>query len=536
MAEEAAAAAEAAAEAAAAQEAADLQDLVLCLGVCGISTATLVGGITEKEGYLSLRQFSRVKHGEIAEMAKNLRTRRTGSVHYSDNQIRALKALSFWLNELTQLGEPLDASLWTIEKREEIEDRMRAEGDKPETKPTLSDVKKWSSIEYDACMASFRAYLAQLGLEHICRDAVPPSTFADDRERRLYSLRFDTPEGQEADRSGFRQLKLYLVDTDAWSWIKPYEKGEKGRAAFLALDRYYSGPGEVNKRVAYAKAQLKKAHWKSETSYPFETFVSNIRSAFATLDRVSDEKYSERKKVEYLQQVITPTENRLVTHVQILSVQYPKDFDGALTHMSTEIAKVYAGVQQQQESKKRRAISDVNTRGGGRGRGNEGGRGGGRGNPGGGRGNPGGGRGGGRGGRGGRSGRGRGRGGRSGRGGPGSQASYGSGGTFLSDIDVSNPHRTFTAEEYQTLQANNQWQFVLMARNQQNRGGGGGYQQGGYQQGPPPQVNVSGLGTNNASQMSQITDDQSHQSNQQSQGSRGGRNGAGFGPGAHNRN
>ena len=76
MAEEAAAAAEAAAEAAAAQEAAELQDLVLCLDICGVSQATLVAGITEKEGYRSLRQFSRVKHGEIAEMAKNLRTRK----------------------------------------------------------------------------------------------------------------------------------------------------------------------------------------------------------------------------------------------------------------------------------------------------------------------------------------------------------------------------------------------------------------------------------------------------------------------------
>jgi len=83
MAEEAAAAAQAAAEAAAAQEAAELQELEACLDVCGLTSAALLAGITEKEGCRTLRQFSRVRPGEIGDMAKNLRTRKTGSVHPS---------------------------------------------------------------------------------------------------------------------------------------------------------------------------------------------------------------------------------------------------------------------------------------------------------------------------------------------------------------------------------------------------------------------------------------------------------------------
>ena len=97
---------------------------------------------------------------EVSDIAKNLRQRRTGSVHYSSNQIRALKALTFWLNEQVQTGAALDGTQWTIDKREEIEDRMRVEDDQPATKSNLSDVKKFASIEHDACVASLRTYLA----------------------------------------------------------------------------------------------------------------------------------------------------------------------------------------------------------------------------------------------------------------------------------------------------------------------------------------------------------------------------------------
>ena len=72
----------------------------------------------------------------------------------------------------------LDGTQWTIDKREGIEDRMRVEDDQPATKSNLSDVKKFASIEHDACVASLRTYLAQDNLAYIIRDTNPPSTFA----------------------------------------------------------------------------------------------------------------------------------------------------------------------------------------------------------------------------------------------------------------------------------------------------------------------------------------------------------------------
>lgn len=73
------------------------------------------------------------------------------------------------------------------------------EDDQPATKSNLSDVKKFASIEHDACVASLRTYLAQDNLAYIIRDTNPPSTFADEHERRLFSLRYDTPEGKAAN-------------------------------------------------------------------------------------------------------------------------------------------------------------------------------------------------------------------------------------------------------------------------------------------------------------------------------------------------
>ena len=32
--------------------------------------------------------------------------------------------------------------------------------------------------------------------------------------------------------------------SDGWSWIEPFDKTKDGWAAFVALDKYYSGDGE----------------------------------------------------------------------------------------------------------------------------------------------------------------------------------------------------------------------------------------------------------------------------------------------------
>lgn len=280
-----------AAAAAAAQAAQDLQHLEDCLETCGLNTQGLRNGVTVREGYVSLRQFSRLRPNEIPSLAKNLR-QRSGPhrVHYSDNQIRALSALSFWLNEQRETGQPLDPVLWTLDKREEIEDRIRAEDEAPETKSSISDIKTFNSIEYDICIDGLRNHMRQHKLGHFVRDSNPPTTFADAEEQRLYSHRFDTTQAKTANKVAYRILKQYLVNTDGYSWIKPFEKTEDGRAAFLALDAYYSGDGEFKKRVAHAKAQLEKAHWKAEATFPFEKFVSTIRSAFATLDKKTQTK------------------------------------------------------------------------------------------------------------------------------------------------------------------------------------------------------------------------------------------------------
>jgi len=59
-----------------------------------------------------------------------------------------------------------------------------------------------------------------------------------------------------ANKKAYRIIKQYLINTDGWSWIKPYDKAEDGRSAFLALDKYYSGDGEFKKRIAYMLIML----------------------------------------------------------------------------------------------------------------------------------------------------------------------------------------------------------------------------------------------------------------------------------------
>ena len=492
----------AAAAAAAAQAQQDLDDLRHCMRICGITAQAKINGITVREEIVSLEQFSTFHSSEVKDIFDGFARRRTNTVSYTTRDAKAMKALNWWLRDRVARNLPLTPALWTAAVRRDAEERMYLAENEPDNTTSVSSLNKFDSLNFDVCFDGFSNLMRQKGHGHFVRKKVQPPVFADEEEKRLYELRFDTIEAQNDNRKVFQYLKEYLVDTDAWPWIEKFDKKEDGRGAIIALTDYYNGEGELNKRNAHARATLDSIHFKSEDKYSIEKFGAKAKAAMAVLDKDPDEKMSERQKVTWLQKTITPTDPDLATHVQLFSDKYKEDFDGALAYFSGQVSRVNASVQISARTKGKRRISELETGGrgrGGRGRGRFGGRYGGRGR--------------GRGGRG----RGRGRFGRGGRGG-------GRGGpVMLGNVDVSDPTRTFTDDEYQKLRDGNYWPVVLQMRQARN-----------YNQNPSgeQQRNISGVGTGSEGQQQQ-QQQQPQQQQQQPNPDRGAQNGSGFGSGAY---
>ena len=70
---------------------------------------------------------------------------------------------------------------------------------------------------------------------------------------------------------------------DAWEWIKTYDANQDGWLAFQALRAHYDGPGEIDKRISLARAQVKELHYKNEQMFSFEKFITKLNGAYQML-------------------------------------------------------------------------------------------------------------------------------------------------------------------------------------------------------------------------------------------------------------
>ena len=173
-----------------------------------------------------------------------------------------------------------------------------------------------------------------------------------------------------------------------------------------------------------------------------------MTKCFNTLHKDIDQRYSDRQKVEKLLKAIRCQDAELLAAKSIIDQQYPRDFVGACAYFSQQVARIHgpAQLEYRQSRNKKRGIYAVDSRAG-------------------------------------RGGRARGRfGQRSGRGGRNYQGRGGRAHTTrnsINGIDVTDPNRNFTAQEWEALAPNGGRTIVLQMRECANgRGGRDGHGRG----------------------------------------------------------
>ena len=315
------------------------------------------------------------------------------------------------------------------------------------------------------------------------------------------------------NRKVYQILKSLVLKTDGWDWMKEADKTKDGRKAMQLLRNHYDGPGQVEKRKAFARQQIKEVHYKNEQSFSFEKYISVLNSAYKTLEEAGETTTESTKVEEMLTRINT---NNMALTAAITSIRMDSalanNFTNAASKLSETIVKIMpAAFQQNNNRYNRRNVSDVRSgrfgRGGGRGyRG--GGRDGGRG---------------GRGGRGGYYGRGGGRG-YNGRGGRGRNNHYFNRPSdwhyrTVNGVDLSDPLRDFTEQEYMQIPGD-----IKDAMRAYRRAFGRG-------------ARGNGGGDNNKRNLSATQQDTSSQNNQSNNsGDRGGNAGNAFGRTSYNNN
>ena len=367
--------------------------------------------------------------------------------------IKRIQALAWWIRDREKRNVALDANQFDAAALQAAMASKRVEEERSEAEATVKDLGQFHPDDFNMHESAFLNLLAQMRgavgepLRYIACAQVAPADFVDTVEERMYQLPLNGPAFEEDNRAVYRKLKSFLIKTPSYAWIESYDSTENGRDAYLTWLEHYNGEGELSKRTAMAKAKIDQAHYKSEKSMSFENYTSVLTKCFTTLSKDEDQAYSDRQKVEKLLKGIKCSDGELIAAKAVIDQTYPRDFAGACAYFSSQVARVHGPTlnEYQRQRSKRRYVSAAGSDRGGRARGRFGGRGGGRY---------------GRGGRGGRGGR---------QGGRGNQ---------FNGVNISDPYRLFTGNEWQQLGPQGQ-AYVRSLREQQSGGGRGDYRGGG---------------------------------------------------------
>jgi hypothetical protein len=483
-----------------------IEELNAVLMTCGINDTGMCANIIARESFTQLEDLRVLETDtDVMEMAKRMasRTQAEGRILLGTVIIKCLQMLVWWVRDHQIRGLALVAATFNIAIMNEAAEMKNLRRELSVKEPSISDLGKFDPNDFDAHEDAFINLLAQSygvlrePLRYVIRPDTAPATFMTTEERRMYQFPHTGSSFELDNQAVFRKLKAFLIDSPGWAWIEPHDASENGRATYMAWTAHYNGEGELSKRTSIAKSRLDGLHYRNERSMSFEKCTELMTKCFNTLHKDIDQHYSERQKVERLLKAIRCQDAELLAAKVVIDQQYPRDFIGTCGYFLQQVARIHgpAQLEYRQLRHKKRGIYAIDSRAG-------------------------------------RGGRARGRfGQQSGRGGRNYQGRGGrthNRGHTINGIDVTDPNRNFTAQEWEALGPNNGRTIVMQMRERANgrgsrdgRGRGRGQAQGRGNGG----CNVSFAGVDGQNEdTSELTGTQ--------HSDRGGRNGRGFGRGA----
>jgi hypothetical protein len=463
--------------------------------LCGIEDPLDRARIIMFEGINTLAFLGMLTEDELDRMVVRL------AKHFPANtrvvlgmaHIKRLKTIMYWVQKLRRQGHAPDINM--IVDAGALDD-LTLEMDA--AKPTKADEKlfypqAFEAKKYIMWNRSLANYLdSQIGkanvpLSYITRpDDVNPEEAIDEYQRLIWSAPHQGFAFNEDNRQVYRIYKDLVTGTDGWAWFSMAPEGN-GRAVHQRMERHYLGDDANARRAAQAKAQMDRLHYKNESVFPFERYVTILHECFEALDD-NNQGLNDAHKVNKLLEGVQSTNPEVIALKTVIRATHPTDFNAASTHMAQQIAMIFPAANISEARVKRR-VANVET--GARGRGRFGNRNAGR--------------------------------------------------NLINGVDVSNPTRNFTDDEWKKLRDSGMMAWII-SRRQTRSGGGRGYRGGrggraqdahGGREARAGQRNAGAGRRVNAAAVRFADDEPAANDENPQNGGRGGQNGARFGGRRH---
>ena len=230
-----------------------------------------------------------------------------------------LSAMVYWTKETQRIsfveGAPVLHDLFTVAEMIRSKNRLLEEaefkehgGKVPTELVAFSGFgKKWR-IFSEALKAYCKVVRGSMNLPlaYVLRDheVVTNEMFEEEfNTTDAYLMKVVRLSGPEYKADNLRVWEImypFIVNTDAWSYVKGYEKSENARGAYLDLKRRGEGDAEIDARRVAAELRISKAQYTGQSQrHTLQHYIDTLQNAFTELSDCG-EPYSERKKVDVL--------------------------------------------------------------------------------------------------------------------------------------------------------------------------------------------------------------------------------------------
>jgi hypothetical protein len=343
----------------------EFPDVDHVLILCGFANPVHRQKLVEQEGLDTMEAFGYIPDETIDRTARAWEARGRDRIPFGINRIIKLKAVAYWVRKSLREGSPVTIAVLTpamvsaMIRERALEE---AEGKRDEK---LFYPPQFDPTKYIAWERSFENYLdsrrgrSKISLSYIIRPVdADPETATTEYEKAILGAPHTGPAFEEDNREVYRIYKDLMIGTDGWAWFNQAPVGN-GRAAHRLIVNHYRGNPETARRAAQAEADIEKLVYYKENPphMTFEKYVSRLTENFVLLED-NDQGLSETQKVKQFLKGIMSTHTDVMHIKSQTRANYPTDFHGAITFMAMQLSLI-PGYMSQGDDHKRGAKRQV---------------------------------------------------------------------------------------------------------------------------------------------------------------------------------
>jgi hypothetical protein len=337
--------------------------------LCGFESPVARQHLIQREGFDSLDSFRDITDESVEGMARRNEsyTPAAQRVHFGVNRINKMKAIIYWVRKCCCEGTPVDiASLnpgvvaaMCREKADSASETKRDD--------KLMYPPKFHPSKYISWAHMLENYLdsvkgqSKIPLSYIIRpENVNLDNAVDPYQRRIWGAPHHGLAYEDDNREVYHIYKDLMIDTDRWTWFSRAPEGD-GRRAHLLISEHYRGTAKTAKRAAEADALLARLFYKGKTpTFMFETYVTRLREAFELLAD-NEQPLTGAQKVKQMLKGIICTHPCVTPLITAVMKDHLTNFEEASSMMSNVISQIFPAAAQGGDGRAKRQISGLSS-------------------------------------------------------------------------------------------------------------------------------------------------------------------------------